>query len=199
LKRFHSIISAGFQVFGALIIASAVSAAAPNATTKRMKPEPALTPGGLWRAHDMTRPRPAVVTPPAAGEPAPVPPDATVLFDGRELSHWTARLSRGPDKGKAVPPQWKIENGYMEAVPNGGTLICTERFGDCQLHVEWATPSQIKGTGQAFTLALQDHLNPVRFRNVWLRKLSGGGAPAKDAAAKFPVPVEASGPGAIPR
>jgi hypothetical protein len=35
-----------------------------------------------WKAHDMSRPRPAVVAPPPQALPVPAPPDAVVLFDG---------------------------------------------------------------------------------------------------------------------
>ncbi|WAC19322.1 DUF1080 domain-containing protein [Luteolibacter sp. SL250] len=242
------------------------------------------TAGGAetWRRNDPDRPQPPIVAPGPEVAPVAAPPEAIKLFDGADLSHWTAKLSRGPDKGKVVPPQWKISGGVMEAVPNGGTIICKERFGDCHLHVEWATPVKIDGTGQkrgnsgvliqglceiqildsfgnttypdgqagavygkypplvnacrkpgewqtfditlqtarldaagkilqparvtvihngiliqdavaipdnvrqVFTFALQDHLNPVRFRNVWMRKFDDATAsPAVEAAAPF--------------
>ena len=29
-----------------------------------------------------------------------------------------------------------------------GNIITKDEFGDCQLHVEWATPKEVKGEGQ---------------------------------------------------
>jgi len=101
-------------------------------------------PNQPWKVHDATRPRPPKVKP---GEPllneAP-PADAIVLFDGKDLSQWT---SMGRD-GKAHDPQWKVENGYMEIAPHSGGLVTKEKFGDCQLHVEWMIPQGVEGAGQ---------------------------------------------------
>ena len=35
----------------------------------------------------------------------------------------------------------------METTPQGG-ILSKEEYGDCQLHVEWASPSVVKGEGQ---------------------------------------------------
>jgi hypothetical protein len=43
-------------------------------------------PDGKWRVHDVTRPRPKVITPGAENSQAPS--DAIVLFDGTDLSKW---------------------------------------------------------------------------------------------------------------
>jgi hypothetical protein len=72
--------------------------------------------------------------------PGPPPSDAKVLFDGKNLSQWQR------DKGGEA--KWKIEDGAMVAVPGSGSIMTKEEFGDCQLHVEWATPSEPKGDGQ---------------------------------------------------
>lgn len=101
-------------------------------------------PGQKWRVHDADRPRPPKVTP---GLPLPsaVPPaDALVLFNGKDLSQWVA-VTRD---GKAQKPQWKVENGYLEIVPRTGRLRTKEKFGDCQLHVEWMVPQGSDGAGQ---------------------------------------------------
>ena len=93
-----------------------------------------MLPGLPYHVHDPERPHPRVVTPAAqAGGP---PSDAIVLFDGKDLSMWTAQKP------------WKIENGYIEVVPGAGDLTTTEKFGDCQLHVEWAAPAEIRGNSQ---------------------------------------------------
>ncbi len=81
-------------------------------------------------------PEPPVVDPGAVGGP---PSDAIVLFAGTDLSKF--RGERNPE------PTWKLANGAMESTPPGG-IFSKEEFGDCQLHVEWASPSDVKGEGQ---------------------------------------------------
>lgn len=76
-------------------------------------------------------PRPEVVDPGPVGGP---PSDAIVLFDGKDLSEWTGDVQT-----------WTIRDGYGIA---GGTITTKRPFGDCQLHVEWAAPTEIKGDGQ---------------------------------------------------
>ncbi|MDE3166867.1 MAG: DUF1080 domain-containing protein [Acidobacteriota bacterium] len=100
-------------------------------------------PGQKWKVHDMTRPRPVKVTPAPYVDEKP-PSDAIVLFDGKDLSQWVQR-GRG---GVVGTPKWKVENGYMEIVPRTGRLVTKEKFGDCQLHVEWMVPTTDTGNGQ---------------------------------------------------
>lgn len=76
-------------------------------------------------------PEPKVVAPGPVGGP---PSDAIVLFDGKDLSKWD-----GGDK-------WEIKDGY--AIPRETGITTRQGFGDCQLHVEWATPSEVSGEGQ---------------------------------------------------
>jgi hypothetical protein len=95
--------------------------------------------GQQWQIHDMNRPRPAVVTP--GEKPGQPPSDAIILFGGKDLSQWVCEKDGGPAK-------WKVENGYMEAVKKGGSIRTQRGFGDCQLHMEWATPSVVKGKSQ---------------------------------------------------
>src|SRR5277367_1172282 len=90
-----------------------------------------MLPGLPFHVHDPARPRPPVVTPGTQGS---APSDAIVLFDGKDLSHWTGK--------------WKVENGYLEVAPKTGDLISKEKFGDVQLHIEWASPAQVKGNSQ---------------------------------------------------
>ncbi len=97
-------------------------------------------PYGKWRVHDDARPRPAVVTPVINGS---VPSDAVVLFDGTDLSKW--EHVKGEEK---IPATWKMGDGYFETVPKSGPLVSKEKFGDCQLHLEWATPSKVEGDSQ---------------------------------------------------
>jgi len=83
-----------------------------------------------------TDPEPPVVDPGAGGRP---PSDAIVLFNGQDLAKF--RGERNPT------PTWKLANGVMESTPPGG-IFSRDEFGDCQLHVEWASPSVVKGEGQ---------------------------------------------------
>ena len=105
-----------------------------------------ILPGQKWHVHDPDRPHPRVVTP--GKEPGAAPSDALVLFDGKDLSKWDQH-GRGADSAKLVDAQWKVENGYFEVVPGTGDLYTREKFGDCQLHVEWAELADVKGTSQA--------------------------------------------------
>jgi hypothetical protein len=108
-----------------------------------------------WAVHDETRPMPPVVDPGPAGPPAPVPADAIVLFGGRDLSAWTnakgapaAWLVRDGYMEKGAPAAWQVRDGYMEAVKGSGSIVTKGAFGDCQLHVEWATPVPAVGSSQ---------------------------------------------------
>ncbi|MGD2295807.1 MAG: DUF1080 domain-containing protein [Candidatus Aminicenantes bacterium] len=93
-----------------------------------------------WKVHDPDRPMPAVVTPGFGGQPVPPPADAVVLFDGTDLSQWT--------NSKGEPAAWKVKEGYMEVTKKAGSILTKKKFGDCQLHVEWASPSEVSGKGQ---------------------------------------------------
>jgi len=93
-----------------------------------------MLPGQPWKVHDGTRPQPRVITPAASFSlGANAPSDAVVLFDGTDMSNW-------------VGAEWKVENGYMEAVK--GSPRSKQEFGDFQLHLEFATPAEVKGSSQ---------------------------------------------------
>ncbi|NNE00210.1 MAG: DUF1080 domain-containing protein [Pirellulaceae bacterium] len=75
---------------------------------------------------------PPIVTP---GETDDQPPsDATVLFDGSDLSKWNNAEN------------WTVQDGCM--VTGKGKLVSKEEFGDCQVHIEWSAPTPPKGTSQ---------------------------------------------------
>jgi len=61
-----------------------------------------------------------------------------VLFDGKDLSAW-----KSSDGG---PARWKVQDGYAEM--RQGNIMTREEFGPVQLHLEWATPAEVKGEGQ---------------------------------------------------
>jgi hypothetical protein len=93
-----------------------------------------------WPVHDMARPLPRVVTPGPAGTPGAPPSDAVVLLAGGDLSGWE------DDAGK--PARWTSGDGYAEIAAKAGSIRSRKGFGDCQLHVEWASPAVVKGEGQ---------------------------------------------------
>jgi len=96
-----------------------------------------------WEIHDRNRPHPPIITPGTSGtqEKAGNPPsDAIVLFNGKDLSNWES-VEGGPAK-------WKVGEGYFETVPKAGVIQTKQAFGDCQLHVEWATPNPPRGQDQ---------------------------------------------------
>ena len=95
-----------------------------------------MIPGTEYHVHDGERPQPRVVTPGVGTQP---PSDARVLFDGKHLRDW---------EGKDGPAKWKIEAGYMEVAPGTGNIRTREHFGDAQLHLEFASPTAVKGKGQ---------------------------------------------------
>jgi hypothetical protein len=68
------------------------------------------------------------------------PSDAIVLFNGQSLSRWQSADS--------TAAKWKVIDGYAEVVAGMGDILTRDKFGDCQLHIEWATPAAPKGEGQ---------------------------------------------------
>ena len=48
-----------------------------------------------------------------------------------------------------MAPKWRVENGYVEVVPATGSVQTKEKFGDMQLHVEWAAPAEVRGASQS--------------------------------------------------
>lgn len=101
---------------------------------------PAIAPG----AQDVQPPFAAPKTEPRVVIPgrtnADPPSDAIVLFNGTDLSHWRH------DDGSAA--RWIVRDGYMEVSPGSGEIATTDKFGDVQLHIEWATPAVVRGEGQ---------------------------------------------------
>jgi hypothetical protein len=77
-------------------------------------------------------PEPALVAPGKTDHEPPA--DAVVLFDGKDLSKW--------NNGE----KWEIKDGY--ATVKAADITTKDSFGDYQLHVEFATPEVVRGTGQ---------------------------------------------------
>ena len=88
-----------------------------------------------------------------SGEKNAPPSDAIILFDGKDLNEWTKTLGGDKDveesiKSEGGTPEWLIENGAMTVKPKTGYIKTKQKFGDIQLHIEWRSPSVVKGEGQ---------------------------------------------------
>ncbi len=130
----------------ALVLAVVAGAASWGISQEKRKlgyTDTPILPGGKWHVHDGDRPQPPIVTPgtnstqETAGK---APSDAVVLFDGSNLDHWT--------DGKGGPAKWTLGNGEFVVKPGGGSMVSKDEFGDCQLHIEWASPTPPKGVDQ---------------------------------------------------
>lgn len=98
-------------------------------TMEAQKPEHEVT--EIWE------PVPEVVTPGIGTAP---PSDAIVLFDGKNFDQW--------EKPDGSEVEWTIDNDAMTVAPKTGDIQTKQGFGDMQLHLEWRTPSEVKGEGQ---------------------------------------------------
>ena len=77
-------------------------------------------------------PTPPVVTP--GKEDRDAPSDAVVLYDGKNFDEWKGAEKWTPDDDGAFTVK--------------GLIQTKKEFGDCQLHVEFASPKTVKGSGQ---------------------------------------------------
>jgi len=80
------------------------------------------------------QPQPPVVTP---GRP---PSDATILFNGRDMTGWVT------SDGKAA--RCEVESEVMTCTSGVGDILTTETFTDAQIHIEFAVPDMPGQTGQ---------------------------------------------------
>lgn len=84
---------------------------------------------------------PKVVTPGRHGAP---PSDAIILFDKGSLAAFESVTS-------GEPPLWNVRGSKFTVEPETGNIQTKDKFGDCQLHIEWKTsPKDVKAgkTGQ---------------------------------------------------
>jgi Domain of Unknown Function (DUF1080) len=98
----------------------------PRSWAQKKVADPRFNDGNIW-------PEPKLVTP---GNNSSAPSDAIVLFNGKDedFMNW-----KGAQK-------WKAD-------PDGGTTAVSrietkKSFGDCQLHLEFASPVPVKGKDQ---------------------------------------------------
>jgi hypothetical protein len=81
--------------------------------------------------------KPAVVTPGKNNLP---PSDAIILYSGKQdLAKW--------QEPNGSPARWMASDS-ITVTQKTGSIQTKQGFGDCQLHIEWRTPSEVKGTGQ---------------------------------------------------
>jgi len=98
-----------------------------------------MQPNGRWHIHDGKRPQPPIVTPGALA-PAPPPKDATVLLGaGADRGAWQMMAD-----GAAFT--WPMADGVLST--GKGMIRTRAEFTDYQLHVEFATPKDVKGNSQ---------------------------------------------------
>ena len=86
---------------------------------------------------------PPIVTPGSVGVLGAAPADAIILFNGSEQAfteNWTDT--------KGNPSKWKVVDGELESVKGAGFIQTKQKFGSCQIHIEWASPVRAQGSGQ---------------------------------------------------
>ena len=72
---------------------------------------------------------------------ADAPSDATILYNGNGLGAF--------QKKDGSPAGWKIDaDGAVTDIKGAGDLITKEAFGNCQLHIEFREPAEVKSSGQ---------------------------------------------------
>ena len=119
-----------------------------------------------WSVHDPNRPNSVKVDVPANG----IPSDAIVLFDGTADS--ITRNWRGKDGG---PCKWIEKNGEFICTPGSRNACTKEEFGDCQIHVEFKTPTDdLEGWGNsgvmmmdAYEIQILDSFDIKPNRSPW--------------------------------
>ncbi|HEV8273792.1 MAG TPA: DUF1080 domain-containing protein [Chitinophagaceae bacterium] len=87
---------------------------------------------------EVWKPEPKVITPGKTNSDAPS--DAIILFDGKSGSNWQQK--KGGDM------QWTIADDALTVKPGTGDIQTKQKFGDCQLHIEWRIDKNVKGEGQ---------------------------------------------------
>ena len=87
---------------------------------------------GLKAQNNTTLAEPLVVNP---GKKAKAPSDAVILFEQGSLEAFE-QVETGGAAG------WKIGGRKFTVTPGAGNIQTRQRFGDCQLHIEWRTPKK---------------------------------------------------------
>ncbi len=102
-------------------------AAVISLNAQQMKPE---------ETEDWSK-QPAIVNTSRPGQP---PSDAVILYRGpQDAVNWV--------HNNLESIKW-IADSALTVARNTGDIRTVKSFGDCQLHIEWRTPSEVSGTGQ---------------------------------------------------
>jgi 3-keto-disaccharide hydrolase len=121
---------------GTFLLAAAVSVSSQQ--PKIGYDDTPMQPNGKWHVHDGARPQPKMITPGAT--PGAAPADATVLLGaGSDVSAWKMATD-------GAPVTWPMNDGVLQS--SKGMIETKAQFTDFQLHVEFATPKEVKGDGQ---------------------------------------------------
>lgn len=87
---------------------------------------------------EVWKPEVKVVTPGKTNTDAPS--DAVILFNGTSASGW--QHANGDDA------KWTVADNALTVKPGTGAIQTKQKFGDCQLHIEWRIDKNVKGDGQ---------------------------------------------------
>jgi len=116
------------------------------------------------------------------------PSDAIVLFDGEDLNlEW--------EDSKGNPSKWIVQDGVLVCVKGSGIIKTKRKFSNFQLHIEWRTPSDVKGDGQGrgnsgvylqelYEVQVLDSYNNRTYRNGQAGSLYKQHAPLVNASRK---------------
>ena len=88
---------------------------------------------------EVWEPEPKVVQPGVFLSP---PSDAIILFDGTDFSKWRSERTKGDVEWTLNPDK------SMTVKPGKGGIETIDEHGSVQLHIEWKSPTVIKGEGQ---------------------------------------------------
>ena len=88
---------------------------------------------------EVWEPEPKVVQPGVFLLP---PSDAIILFDGTDFSKWRSERTKGDVEWTLNPDK------SMTVKPGKGGIETIDEHGSVQLHIEWKSPTVIKGEGQ---------------------------------------------------
>jgi hypothetical protein len=134
-----------------LLLIAALSFIGP-ALHAEEKDTPPASSAGRWAQEDIQNLRPDAITPPGhttADAPGAPPSDATIFFDGSDLSKWNSSGGKKDAAATDGGAQWIVKDGYMEVHPGKGGIVTRDEIeGDCQWHIEWRTPSEVSGDSQ---------------------------------------------------
>ncbi|HSU27791.1 MAG TPA: DUF1080 domain-containing protein [Chitinophagaceae bacterium] len=101
-----------------------------NSTSLLAQTDPAAT--RVWT------PVPPVIIP--GNNSSDPPSDAIIILSKKKHGDWV--------NADGQPSKWKTEKGVMTVVPGTGDIKTVQKFGSCQLHIEWRVPRDVEGEGQ---------------------------------------------------